>query len=230
MGLWLWVAAARAECGDPELLLGELEAMVLEGRFAEAEAVRERLVGAFGCGELAAPEQVARMWLAEALVLGARDEQQASDEALAAAARIAPSTWTETYGPAWKARWQAAAAREAEPGRVELAGLPEDHVGAVDGAVMSFPATLPPGPHLLQVLDTRAVASMRFELPASLDLVLEPVLQRPRPGAGGGGSGTRSRWAAPLPSSTAPPSPRARAGRAGAPGTTAKACAWPTTG
>jgi hypothetical protein len=158
------------ECGDPGVLLGELEVLVLEGRFDEAEGARERLIGAFGCGELATPDQIARMWLAEALIL-------ASDDVLAAAARLSPTTWNELYGPGWKARWEAASQRPApQLGRVDLGELPEGYVGAIDGTVTTFPATLPAGPHLLQVLETQVVAVQRFDLPAGLDLVLQPAL------------------------------------------------------
>jgi hypothetical protein len=181
-GLFFWMAAvARAECGDPGLLLEALEQATASGRFEEAEAHSQLLVHAFGCGELAEPSLVARMWVTEAVLLAVRGEVVASDDALAAAARIAPSEPPELYGSALRNRWEAAARRPLpEMGKVRLDPLPEGYLGAIDGALHEFPTDLPAGLHLLQVgpeLDRMETARV-FDLPPGIDLVLELPFER----------------------------------------------------
>jgi hypothetical protein len=185
-GLFFTIAAvARAECDDPELLLESLEQATASGRFEEAETSSKLLVEALGCGKLAHPSLVARMWVTEAVLLSVRGEVAASDDALAAAARIAPSEPPELYGSAVRKRWEAASRRPLpEMGRVRLDPLPEGYLGVIDGALHEFPTDLPAGLHLLQVgpeLDRMETARV-FDLPPGLDLVLELPFERPLQG------------------------------------------------
>lgn len=176
MSLWLWMVVAHAQCDDPGPLLDTLEGYVLAGQLDEASETSARIVSAFGCGAFAEPRAVARLWLAEAVLASARGEHTAAQDALAAAARLSPETWNDLYGPVLEQRWRAASQEQSEPGRVEIGLLPPGYVGVIDGAEMSFPALLPPGPHLLQVGLDHAVAAMRFELPSGFDLVLAPEI------------------------------------------------------
>jgi hypothetical protein len=173
--VWLAAGVARAGCGDPGELVAELERAALEGRYADAEAASAALVGAFGCGPRADPTLIARMWLCESVILAARGEAEACDSALAAAARVSPTTWNGLFGPALHERWVAASqAPSGPPGRI-LVDLPDGYVGVVDGAETPFPAVLPPGLHLIQagVEPAAATAARVVDLPPGTDLVLD---------------------------------------------------------
>ena len=179
------LATAHADCGDPAALLTVLEAAVVEGRWSDVDPASDAVVAAFGCGPLAAPEHIARVWLAEALLDSAHGDDPAADESLWAAARISPSTWNEAYGPRLRARWEAASARS-EPARGLLhlePPLPVGWIGAVDGAVVDFPAHLPGGPHLLQVgtASDRMTTARIVLLPPGLDLRVALDLPAPAP-------------------------------------------------
>ena len=185
------LATAHADCGDPAALLTVLEAAVVEGRWSDVDPASDAVVAAFGCGPLAAPEHIARVWLAEALLDSAHGDDPAADESLWAAARISPSTWNEAYGPRLRARWEAASARS-EPARGLLhldPALPAGWIGAVDGAVLDFPAHLPGGPHLLQVgtapdrMTTARIVLLPpgLDLRVALDLPATPIAPTPMP-------------------------------------------------
>jgi hypothetical protein len=161
-------------------MLDDLERQALEGRLQEAELTSQALIEAFGCGPLAAPDQIARLWLAEAVLLSARGEEAASDKALVSASRLSPATWQEVYGLALKERWEDAHLRPVgEAGLLRVEPLDPGYVGAIDGVVVSsFPTVLPPGLHLLQIgLDASSMkTAFRFVQPSGFDLVIDPKL------------------------------------------------------
>lgn len=172
---------ARAECGDRASLLDELDQQVLEGRFEQAEITKQTVVAAFACGSLAEPTLVARLWLAEAVMLAARDDPGAP-ELFAAASRLSPTTWTEAYGPSLRKRWEEAERLPVKPsGTVRIDPLVSEYIAALDGTVLVFPAQVPAGPHLLQVgpRPTEMASALRFDLPPGIDLVLDPKVTRP---------------------------------------------------
>lgn len=177
--LWLiaFSATASAQCPDRDALLSTLEQQVIEGRFEESIAAGEALVAAFGCGELASPEQIARMWLASAVRETSLGDS-AAQETFAAAARLSADTWNEMYGPSLRAAWEAAArAPSPEPGQLRI----EPDLGyltAVDGRALDLPATLPSGPHLLQLgaaPDDMRIA-FRVDLTPTLERAFDPKL------------------------------------------------------
>lgn len=194
MWLFLLLQTSWADCPDTEQLLEELEEASVEGRFADMGVAMDAVVDSLGCGVLARPEWVARMWLAEALARSTDGEEQASEDALASATRVAPSYWNELYGPVWRERWVAASRKlPGAAGSLTLELFPEGYGGAVDGEwVSSFPARVEPGLHVVQVGPSarNLQTAMIVDLPSGLELVLQPqdfgwsapvVEQRPRP-------------------------------------------------
>lgn len=145
MGVWvLTVAIAQAACDDPAPLVTALEAAATEGRLGEGETVKVRLMAALACGPVAPPQLLARMWLADAVMLSLRGDEDAATDALTAAAHAAPEVWNDVYGPEFRRRHLAA--RSAEPGighivfDVHVDGdIPVDRpvATAVDGRVLT---------------------------------------------------------------------------------------------
>lgn len=160
MGIWLLtVGIARAECVDPTPLVAELEAAATEGRLGEGEAVKSRLIAALACGSLVSPQLLARMWLADAVMLSLGGEDDAATDALGAAAHVAPEVWNDVYGPEYRRRHLAA--RGVEPGvghivfDVHVEGdVPADRpvATAIDGRVLSdVTPAVPSGLHVAQI-------------------------------------------------------------------------------
>ncbi|MEQ1504253.1 MAG: hypothetical protein ABMB14_18570 [Myxococcota bacterium] len=170
---WLVLTSARAACPPPEPLVEALETAVVEGRWTDVAPASDALVAAFGCGPPAEPALIGRVWLAEAMHRSAQGDEPAADEALWAAGHLAPTTWSDLYGAKFRARWEAAQQGPApSSGLLHLDGLPSGWIGAVDGAVTSFPAYVSGGLHLLQVGPTPdPMATARIvEVPPGLDV------------------------------------------------------------
>lgn len=140
-------------CADPEPIVTALEAAATEGRLADARAAKERVLGAFGC-RLADPGLLARVWLADAVVLATEGDGAGSSDALAAAARSGPDAWRDVYGSEFRRQFDAAAAAEAPTGRLVLTLEPPSdapHTIAIDGVrADTVPVELPSGLHLAQ--------------------------------------------------------------------------------
>lgn len=164
----LWLASfgvvgpASADCvgaepdegdgADRPARIAILEQATIEGRFEAADAASRALLESFGCGPLAEPPVLARMWLSQAVLYAARGSDDAADDALAAAARVSPTTWNDMYGPTLQERWASTAERlDPSPATLRVEPLPAGWVAAVDGERMTVPAELPSGPHLLQL-------------------------------------------------------------------------------
>jgi hypothetical protein len=203
IGLLTLLAAAAAEprspgrepCGedrDPQELLDELEAAALEGRVDEAETLKQHTLRELTCGGLVEREWLARWWLAEAALAAVHGDDQSAEDALAAAARLAPEVWVEGYGPAFRSRHAALAQdRAALPqGRLVLSVRVEgltppggQILAAVDGEPVrgfgvGLSAGLSAGYHLLQLgfspTDIR-YASAIYVVPGQ-DLVVHALL------------------------------------------------------
>jgi hypothetical protein len=174
-----------AGCADPAPLLSELETYATEGRIEQAEKAEDALVAALGCSAIADRATIARLWLAQGMVLAARGEDEASTSAFAAAARLSPDTWNPDYGPVHEQRFRDAAQTRVEAGRVALSEpVPLGWYSAIDGTVLQLPAALPAGPHLLQIgQDPLAMNfATTFELPAGLELeIVAPDFPEPPP-------------------------------------------------
>ncbi|HHO50399.1 MAG TPA: hypothetical protein ENK18_05880 [Deltaproteobacteria bacterium] len=191
MGVWLLTAGVvwASDCPERTEILAELELAVQEGRFEEADVERTRLVEAFGCGAAAGSETLARMWLAEAVILSSFGDEDGADDALKAAGRIAPDLWLDAYGPAFQARWFEAQASEVLPGRLRLQPMPEGHVALIDGEVTELPGFVPSGLHVTQVgpsPNNIAFAKEVFLLPDQ-DLVVRTLFSGRTTGGGSEG-------------------------------------------
>lgn len=160
MGIWLLtVALARAGCVDAPPLVAELERAATEGRLGEGEMVKARLLAAFSCGPLATPELLARMWLADAVMLSLRGDEDAATDALAAAAQAAPEVWNDVYGPEFRRRHQAAQGLAPGVGHIVFdvtvegeAPVGRPVVTAVDGEVLTdVTPAVPSGLHVAQI-------------------------------------------------------------------------------
>jgi len=156
MGIVVWIIAttAHADCVPQPERLTELERAVLAGRNEEARASVDRLVEAFGCGPMAEPGILARLWLAQAVLFDRSGETLAANEALLAAGERSPSTWVDGYGLAMRVRQLRLMAsdilRDRPRGTVEVE--PEGYFTGIDGLRHDrFPAAIPAGLHLVQV-------------------------------------------------------------------------------
>lgn len=205
VGLLTLVAAAggeredeRAACGaelQRPALLQELELAALEGRLEEADLVKERVLDALACGPLVERDWLARWWLAEAVLSSLHGDEQPTDDALLAAARLAPEVWVEGYGPSFRQRQREIAAQP-PPARGRLVVEPvvsgeiltgRQVLMAVDGeAVEDNPLSVEAGYHLLQLgfgsIDVRYARPI-YVVPEQ-DLVVRAVIEGDPPSAG----------------------------------------------
>lgn len=163
MGFVVWfVATTAATARQPDLPEGcdqakqiaRLEDAVLDRRVGEAQTLVSKLVEAFGCGPMAQPQTLARMWIAQAVLFDISGETQAANDALLAAGGLSPATWVDGYGLAMRVRQLRLMARERfdnrPTGQVEVE--PVGYVTSIDGLRYDrFPATLPAGLHVVQV-------------------------------------------------------------------------------
>ena len=183
MGIWILTATigaawAQDPCPNRAAILVELELAVQEGRFDDADGERQRLIEALACGPAAEVDVLARLWLAEAVILSAFGDEGGADDALKAAGRVAPTLWLDVYGPEFQARWFAAQAEEIVPGRLRLQPVPEGHITLVDGSEVHLPGLVPSGLHVAQVgpdADNITFAQEIFLLPDQ-DLVVRTGL------------------------------------------------------
>lgn len=156
MALVVWLMAtttARAECVAQPVRVTNLEQAVLAERDDEARLAVGQLIESFGCGPLAQPELLARLWLAEAMLFDRIGETLAANDALLAAGKVSPSTWVEGYGLAMRVRQLRLMASERfdrPPGTIEVD--PVGYVTGIDGGrVDRLPAEVAAGLHLVQV-------------------------------------------------------------------------------
>ena len=147
--------ALAEDCPDPEAALGAAEQAVIDGRFEDADARLTEVEAGFGCGSLATPGQIARMWRAVGARLTLSGDPAAARDAFEGAARLDPDGWTTGFGEAMEAEWRAAASAPTQAwGALGLSPEPTGFAPAVDGSLHEIPAQLPGGLHLVQVLDT----------------------------------------------------------------------------
>ncbi len=157
MAIVVWIIAtttAWADCVEQSARVAALEEAVLDGRDTEARQAVDQLVSSFGCGPLAPPAILARLWLAQAMLFDRLGEVQATNEALLAAGEISPSTWVHGYGLAMRVRQLRLMATEilADRPRGSVKIEPEGYVNGIDGLRYDrFPAKVPAGLHLVQV-------------------------------------------------------------------------------
>lgn len=197
MGSMFWLLVVpnpSMACADPLPLIEDFEQSVIDGRYQDALQISEALEEAFGCGSLADPRHMARMWQVEAiLALHHEGDEDASDDALLAAGRLSTEDWVEEYGAELRARQLELllSSTDSPKSRIILEPpLASGHVGAIDGrTIEAFPALVNSGLHLLQVGTTPeqivfaevVVLSPESDLVIRTGLPATPPLPMPTP-------------------------------------------------
>lgn len=193
---WLGAAvAAPPTCPDREEALQRYEhAVVWDGPDA-AEEASERVQAALACGPVASPEEVARLWWAEAALLRALGNEAGAAEATAAARRMHDGPPPAIYG---EALHEGGGEVEGGDGVLRVFPVPKGHLVAVDGEVQALPVTVAPGPHLVQIgrsprrVHWATVVTLQPELELMVETHLPakmPRQRQPRPMLTGVGIG-----------------------------------------
>lgn len=143
--------AGAAECPDPGAELQSVESDIVSFFLSDAETSLVAAVDAFACSRPATTEEVARLLLAKGMILRLQEDLDGSSHAFASARGIDPRTFNEDYGDGARVAWEAAAAPEGKPARVDLRNLGAAEKAWVDGApAAAIPLVMNPGLHLLQ--------------------------------------------------------------------------------
>jgi hypothetical protein len=142
--------------------VAQIEAAVLDGRFADVEPLLGQTEAAFGCSPPATPPLLARMWGAEGVWLSLTRGPEDAVEAFAAAQRVDATTWNPDFGDQLRATAQAAVAARApvDTGRLQLAPDPVGWTTYVDGRVAKNHWDLAGGLHLVQLVDPHGHAGL----------------------------------------------------------------------
>jgi hypothetical protein len=151
----LWMAAfaplAHADCDDFATLVQSAETAVSGGRVDEAAATLRQAELSLACSPVPSPALLGRMWLAEGTRAYMQGDEKVSRLAFAAAARVAPDLWIDSYGPAVEKIYRTASSHDSGNGSVRIHPNPDGWSTTLDGSAVSFPADAPSGLHLLQV-------------------------------------------------------------------------------
>ncbi|MCA9492422.1 MAG: hypothetical protein KC621_20960 [Myxococcales bacterium] len=191
--LW-WSGVASAEdcpSRDDRLdLIDSAERSLVEADVDAAEATRRELEAALGCGAVANPEMLARMWLVEGALLSLGGDETTAAASWQAAARVSPGTWNPDLGDMLRTIYETAL-QTSPSGSTPLSVEPElfRWIGAVDGEVITrFPITVDPGLHLVQVgasEDDVRFARIVMAFPDTPVVVVtglvEPTKEEPKP-------------------------------------------------
>jgi hypothetical protein len=151
----LWFAALtpaiHAACDDVATLIATAEQAVIENRIEDAGATLRQAEAALSCAPVPEPAVLARMWLAEGTRAYMQSDEKVARLAFAAAARVAPDLWVESYGPQVRKIYQAAAQHDGGAGSVRVHPNPEGWTTTLDGRAVSFPVEAASGLHVVQV-------------------------------------------------------------------------------
>jgi len=151
----LWLAAlsplAHAECDDVATLVDSAEQAVIEARTDDAGATLRQAEAALGCSPVPSAALLARMWLAEGTRAYMQGDEKVARLAFAAAARVAPEVWVESYGPQVRQIYKTAAEHDGGTGSVRIHPNPEGWSTTLDGEAVSFPFDAASGLHMVQV-------------------------------------------------------------------------------
>lgn len=191
--LWWSGMASAQDCPsrDDRLdLMDAAERSLVEADVEAAETSRRELEAALGCGAVANPELLARMWLVEGALLTLAGDEATAAASWQAAARVSPGTWNPDLGDMLRTTYESALQTSAS-GSTPLSIEPElfRWIGAVDGEVITrFPITVDPGLHLVQVganEDDVRFARIVMAFPDTPVVVVtglvEPTKDEPRP-------------------------------------------------
>ena len=142
---------AHAECDDVASLIESAEQAVIEARYDAAGATLRQAEAALACAAVPVPGLLARMWLAEGTRAYMTGDEKVARLAFAAAARVAPDVWVDSYGPQVKQIYGAAAQHDGGTGSVRIHPNPEGWSTTLDGATVTFPVDASSGLHVVQV-------------------------------------------------------------------------------
>lgn len=192
--LLLWSALGWGACPQPEAelrsaALDRAQRAVLLLNVDRADAAIEKVEEAFSCGGLATQDQLARTWILEGALRHILGDADAARAAFRAAAEIDPEVWIDDLGSELRTLYLAAEEEEVGSATIRLDPKPEGWVTALDGVLTPFPATAPPGLHLVQMGprqdDTRLariVSLVKGETQVlTTDEVADQVVPTPKP-------------------------------------------------
>lgn len=149
-----WLAAAWA-CEDVEQQLGWATEGLIEADAAEARSALDLAEAGLGCGPVASRATLARFFLLDGAIAALEGDAEGTTAAFAAARRIDASVWVDALGSRLKAQ-HAAATGTGETGVVDVEAPGwEAHWDGVPGV---FPADVPAGLHVVQVVGDDGVA------------------------------------------------------------------------
>jgi len=151
----LWLVAlsplVHAECDDVAALVDSAEQAVIEARTDDAGATLRQAEAALGCSVVPSAALLARMWLAEGTRAYMQGDEKVARLAFAAAARVAPEVWVESYGPQVRQIYKTAAEHDSGTGSVRIHPNPEGWSTTLDGHAVRFPIDAASGLHVVQV-------------------------------------------------------------------------------
>lgn len=149
-----WLAAAWA-CEDVEQQLGWATEGLIEADADEARSALDLAESGLGCGAVASPATLARFFLLDGATAALGGDRAATQDAFAAARRIDASVWVDALGARLREQHQAATG-SGETGRVDVEAVGWEV--RWDGVVATFPADVPAGLHVVQVVGDGEVA------------------------------------------------------------------------
>jgi hypothetical protein len=156
MGIGLLIGALvgvswAQECEDVAVLVAQAEGDVESFFLAEAESELNRAKIAYGCGPIADPEVLARLWQTEGVTRVMKGEEADSVGSFAASARVAPGVWNENYGPQMRKKYDLAVAEVGQgESQLRLRALPKGFQVVLDGQIAEAPYKTQSGLHLVQ--------------------------------------------------------------------------------
>jgi hypothetical protein len=151
--LLLLIATARAADCRPidEIGASARQALLV----ADLDGAREQLAQvehALGCGAVADPATLARLWLVEGVFAALDGREEEALVPLHAARVLDPGVWDDVWGESLRALWDRAAPGAEGSGVVDLVPpVAAPWAVFVDGRASSLPATLPAGLHAVQI-------------------------------------------------------------------------------
>ena len=170
-----WLAGSALACEDLPQNVAWAQEEVLE---VNEDAARQLLGTAekgIGCGSPQSPEDLARFFLVDGATAAMEADTPAMQDAFAAAARISADTWIEALGPKMRSEYEAAAALPVSTGTIEVAS--EGWETRLNGKLSTFPAKVPAGLHVVEIVDDDRVAFGRIVWVLAGEVqVLEPGL------------------------------------------------------
>ncbi|MEL6346020.1 MAG: hypothetical protein AAFV53_23115 [Myxococcota bacterium] len=156
---WGGTVWAQDECPDPAAIADAAKSALLDAEMETAEALMSEAESALGCSGLPEPELLARLWLVEGARLYFLDDTFGAQSAFRSAARLAPSLWFPEFGERLYGVYQQAQSSDAlTPAEIRLDAVPEKMQAALNGQPADFPQVVPPGSHLIQIVERDGTA------------------------------------------------------------------------